>query len=212
MKTLVNILSSIAFFFLSAFCLFLVLWDSEFVIYIALLIERMLDFGWGIALMFTAGFGFLALAMYLLLYALGFEPRLRQHLILSKEDGPIGISLDAVEDFIKRKGRNEPGVRELQVHAEVIDGMLDIDLKMVLELHRNIPDFMREFQQKLNRELKETLGLSNLREVNILIHKILPKENANEPILLVPPPAGKDEDDETDHGMESGNRSTADSS
>lgn len=186
MKSFVYSTAAVVFFFLAAFGLFLTAWEPEVLLMLTLGIVNSLKFGWGIALGLFFSFSFLFLGIYLFSAAIGFEPRFRQHIILSQESGPIGISIDAIEDFIKRKSRTIEGIRELNVQAEMIDGNLEIDLKLVLELNKNIPDFMREFQQRLYRDLNETLGLTNVKDVNILIHKIIPRESGNDPILLVP--------------------------
>lgn len=190
MKSFVYSTAAVLFFFLAALGLFLTAWDPEILLTLSIRIVNVLNYGWGVALGLFLSFSFLALGIYLFSAAIGFEPRLRQHIILSQEAGPIGISIDAIEDFIKRKSRTIEGIRELQVQAEMIDGSLHVDLKLVLELNKNIPDFMREFQQRLNRDLSETLGISNVKEVNILIHKIIPRESSNDPILLVPNVSG----------------------
>lgn len=186
MKSFVYSTAAVVLFFLAALGLFLTAWDPEFLLMLSIRIVNTLNYGWGVALGLFFSFSFLALGIYLFSAAIGFEPRLRQHIILSQENGPISISVDAIEDFIKRKGRAIEGIREMQVQAEMVDGSLGVDLKLVLELNKNIPDFMREFQQRLNRDLTETLGLTNVKDVNILIHKIIPRESSNDPILLVP--------------------------
>lgn len=186
MKSFVYSTSAVVLFFLAALGLFLTAWDPEILLILSIRIVNTLNYGWGVALGLFFSFSFLALGIYLFSAAIGFEPRLRQHIILSQEAGPIGISVDAIEDFIKRKGRAIDGIREMQVQAELVDGSLEVNLKLVLELNKNIPDFMREFQQRLYRDLTETLGLTNVKDVNILIHKIIPRESSNDPILLVP--------------------------
>ncbi|MBZ0256658.1 alkaline shock response membrane anchor protein AmaP [bacterium] len=186
MKSFVYSAAAVVLFFLAALGLLLTAWDPEILLILSIRIVNTLNYGWGVALGLFFSFSFLALGIYLFSAAIGFEPRLRQHIILSQEAGPIGISVDAIEDFIKRKGRAIDGIREMQVQAEMVDGSLEVNLKLVLELNKNIPDFMREFQQRLNRDLTETLGLTNVKDVNILIHKIIPRESSNDPILLVP--------------------------
>ncbi len=190
MKSFVYSTSAVLFFFLAVLGLFLSIWDADFLVTISVNLVNLLNNSWGAALGLLFSFSLVALGVYLLSAAIGFEPRLRQHIILSQESGPIGISIDAIEDFIKRKSRSIEGIREMNVQAEMIDGSLNIDLKLVLELNRNIPDFMREFQLRLNRDLSETLGISKINDVNILIHKIIPKESPNDPILLVPNTTG----------------------
>lgn len=184
MKSLVYITSAVLFFFLAAFGFFLILWDNEFLIHVSLVVVNLTNLGWGVAIVMFASLILLGLGIYLFFAAIGFEPRLREHVMLSNEGGPIGLSIDAIEDFIQRRSRSIDGIREMMVRVELSDGSLNIDLKLILELQRNLPGFMHEFQARLQRDLKEVLGLQNVKEINVLIQKILPKDSGNEQVLL----------------------------
>ena len=112
---------------------------------------------------------------------------MRKHIILENESGTVGPSLDAIEEFVKRRGTAVRGVRDLHVKAEIVEGGLIIRNKVVLELQRNVPEFIRDFQAVIGHELKETLGLSDVKEVRVLIHKLFPREGGKEPMLLSGP-------------------------
>lgn len=200
MKQITLSVSFLIVFVMSLTCWLIVLGSEELLIGLCTLLPNIYLYEtWG-KLAFWA-FAFISFACSLSLFALllGLEPRLRKHVILENEAGAIGVSLDAIEDFIKRKAINVSGVRDLIVRAEAIDGELLLKTKIVLELQQNVPSFTKDFQEKIRRELTDTLGLQNIKEVQVLIHKILPRESKSEPILLSPPSQKillKDQDDE----------------
>ena len=97
----------------------------------------------------------------------------------------------AGRDAVSLAGRSGiPGVFRaihLSHSRRTEDGGLVLSTKVVLELQRNVPEFSREFQEKLRRELTETLGLGKIKEIRVMIHKIFPRNAAKEPPLLSPP-------------------------
>jgi len=187
MRQLTLLASFIILISLSFICWLIVLGNSSLLLGISVWLPNIYMELWG-KLAFWA-FALLSLGCSLSLLALifGFEPRMRKHIVLEDESGAIGVSLDAIEDFIKRKAININGVRDLHVRAEAVDGELVLKTKVVLELQRNVPEFTKMFQEKIHRELVDTLGLQNVKEVQVLIQKILPREQKSEPILLSPP-------------------------
>ncbi len=150
-------------------------------------LEQMHGTNWGKILIIAFGFITLGCSLSLFALLLGLEPGTKRQVVFENEGGSVGVALDAVEDFIKRKCSNITGVRDLQVRAEEENGELRLQTKVVLELQRNVPDFSREFQQRIHRELEETLGFQNIKEVKVLIHKIFPREAPKEPVLLSAP-------------------------
>jgi len=187
MKHFSLILSLLILFTLSFLCLSIVLWDNTLLLALCRMLPVFYAESWGKAFFFALGFIGLGCSLSLFALLLGLEPGSRDPVVLENEAGTVGVSLDAIEEFIKRKGTSVHGVRDLHVRAEVEDGGLVLSTKVVLELQRNVPEFSREFQEKLRRELTETLGLGKIKEIRVMIHKIFPRNAAKEPPLLSPP-------------------------
>ncbi|RJP26754.1 MAG: alkaline shock response membrane anchor protein AmaP [Candidatus Omnitrophota bacterium] len=181
-------LSFILLFCLSFTCGIIGIWDPSLLLVLGALMERIHGEYWGRILVVAVGFITLGCSLSLFALLIGLEPRARRQVVLENENGKVGVALDAVEDFIKRKCSAIPGIRDLQIRAEEVDGELLVRTKVVLELQRSVPDFTREFQGKIHRELEETLGLKNIKEVEVHIHKLFPRESSKEPVLLSPPP------------------------
>lgn len=141
--------------------------------------------GWVNLAYLVSGLLTLGSSVYLGFLVFGRDIRRERRLFFEAEAGPIGISLDAVEEFIKRKSRSISELRDLQVRAIVEEDGLLIRCRIVLELQRNVADFTRDFQQKIHHDLSQSLGVSNIKGVEVLITKLLPLEPVSEPILLV---------------------------
>ncbi|MEW6235715.1 MAG: alkaline shock response membrane anchor protein AmaP [Candidatus Omnitrophota bacterium] len=187
MRQLTLLASFVILICLSLACWLIVLGNSSLLLGISVWLPNIYMDAWGKIAFWAFALLSLGCSLSLLAMIFGFEPRMRKHIILEDESGAIGVSLDAIEDFIKRKAININGVRDLHVRAEAVEGELLLKTKVVLELQRNVPEFTKMFQEKIHRELVDTLGLQNVKEVQVLIQKILPRETKSEPILLSPP-------------------------
>ncbi|MBD3267649.1 alkaline shock response membrane anchor protein AmaP, partial [bacterium] len=123
----------------------------------------------------------LGCSYYLLLSSLNLDTKTPRFVIQKNETGSIGISLEAVEQFISRTAKNIQGVKDIAVRTDDLEDGLYIQLKLILDLERKVPDFINEFQLTLHRELEETLGLKNVKEVEVLIDKVIPNEQKSRP-------------------------------
>ncbi|MGC9327744.1 MAG: alkaline shock response membrane anchor protein AmaP, partial [Candidatus Hinthialibacter sp.] len=145
-------------FFISALCLYLILWHPvgmQQFIGVTLLIYN--NF-WGKVFIIAVGFICLGCGLSLLANFVGLEPSNRPHILLKQNGGTVGVSLDAVEEFIKKRGLTVEGVRDLTVRAQQTDEGIALLTRVTLELQRNVPDFIQAFQGKIYYELSETLG------------------------------------------------------
>lgn len=197
------IIAFLLLFCLSALSIFLVLWDAPLVVLLGNVFSHLAVTFWGKTVLTAIGLIGLGCSLSLLSILLGIEPGASPLIVLNSEAGTVGVSIDAVEEFVKRKGEAVRGVRNLQVHANVEDTGLVIHNRIVLELQRNIPEFIHEFQSLIHRELTVTLGLQNVKEVKVLIHKIFPKDASKEQKLLTGPQTvllKQNTVDEDDHG------------
>ncbi len=112
---------------------------------------------------------------------LGIAPTYVRHLMIEGESGRIAVALDAVEEYLQRKGSMVTGVKDLQIHSEVSAGSLIVHSRLVLILEKDIPTFSREFQGLLRREITATLGFQNIQEIRVIIHKMVSDGTAAQP-------------------------------
>jgi uncharacterized alkaline shock family protein YloU len=201
-RILTLILSFLLLFCLASICGFLVLWDANMIIVSGTAFSHLAVTLWGKTIIAAIGLIGLGCSLSLLTLLIGLEPGSSTHVILESETGSVGVSIDAIEEFVKRKGETVRGVRDLQVHAEIEEDGLVVRNRIVLELQRNIPEFIHEFQTIVNHELTVTLGIQNIKEVKVLIHKLFPRDASKEPKLLTGPQTvvlKQEQNDEEEH-------------
>ncbi|MBN2325699.1 MAG: alkaline shock response membrane anchor protein AmaP [Candidatus Omnitrophica bacterium] len=186
MKQFNILLACSILFIFSALCLYIILWHPVGMQQAIGLILLIYNNFWGKVFIVAVGFICLGCGLSLLAHFVGLEPSNRPHILLEQDGGKVGVSLDAVEEFIKKRGLSVDGVRDLTVRAQMTDEGIALLTRVTLELQRNVPDFIQAFQGKIHYELSETLGLKKIKEVQVLIHKLLPKESG-EGRLLGPP-------------------------
>jgi len=121
------------------------------------------------------------LAFSALAAAFEFTPGFSRHLTIEGEGGQISVALDAVEEFLRRKGCEVSGVQELQVNAEVCSGLLAVYCRLSLILDRDIPTFAKEFQGLLRNEITRTLGAQDIKEIRVIIHKMVTDDSGLRP-------------------------------
>lgn len=206
-RILTLILSFLLLFSLASLCVYAVLWNADTIVITGNAVSHFAVTLWGKTIIAAVGLICLGCSLALLSILLGLEPDSSQHIVLESETGTVGVSIDAIEEFVKRKGEAVRGVRDLQVHAEIEDEGLVVRNRIVLELQRNIPEFIHEFQSLIHHELTVTLGMQNIKEVKVLIHKLFPKDASKEPKLLAGPQTvvlKQDNDEEKEPRREDG--------
>ncbi|HOJ61123.1 MAG TPA: alkaline shock response membrane anchor protein AmaP [bacterium] len=187
MKYLSLLLTFAILFCLCLLSWYIVFWDVAGLKQLSLTLLELSTQRWGKLLFIALGLISMGCCMALMAMMMGLEPGIRPHITIGHESGEIGMSLTAVEEFIKRKGQAISGVRDISVRADLENGGLSLKTKLVLELQQNIPEFTRHFQEKIQHELTETLGVNQIQKIEVLIKKILPRDNSIEGRFLTPP-------------------------
>ena len=181
MKKLTFYLSFLFLFGFSIFCWLLVLGDVKDPIVIAQYLEWLYL---GIqGKLIIAAFGFISIgcAFSLLLSSINLDAEPKTIVVQESESGNISISQSAIEQFIARTAKNMHAVHDISIRIEEIGNQLSVHIKLILTLERKIPEFVKDFQETLHRELTETLGLNNLRDIQVIIQKVIPQETLASP-------------------------------
>jgi uncharacterized alkaline shock family protein YloU len=187
MKQFNLLLACVILLSISSLCFYIILWHPDAIQRLIGLTLNIYNSFWGKVMVVAVGFICAGCGISLLAAFLGLDPNERQHIILEQEGGAVGVSLDAIEEFIKRKGQAIDGVRDLAIKSELTPEGLAIQTRLTLELQKNVPEFIQAFQGRVYHELTETLGVKDIKEVKVLIHKITPKDFGGEGRLLGPP-------------------------
>lgn len=143
---------------------------------------------WGKVFFIANGFICLSCGLALLAHFMGLDADDRPHIVIEQEGGTVGVSMDAVEEYLRRKGLAVDGVKDLSVRAQMTDEGISILTRVTVELQRSMPDFIQAFQGRMHYELMDALGLKKVKEIQVLIHKILSKEGSEGRLLGPPSP------------------------
>ncbi len=188
MKQLNLLLACMILLGISGICFYIILWiptGMQNAIGLTLLLYNSF---WGKIFFIANGFICLSCGLALLAHFMGLDADDRPHIVIEQEGGTVGVSMDAIEEFLKRKGLSVDGVKDLSVRAQMTDEGISLRTRVTLELQRNMPEFIQAFQGRMNHELVNTLGLKKVKEIQVLIHKILSKEGSDGRLLGPPSP------------------------
>ena len=91
--------------------------------------------------------------------------------------GQIIISLNAIEDFIRRLAQHLPEVKELRSEVFVTRRGIEIESRIILWATSNIPDITEKIQTNIKDQVQDLLsGIEKPILVNVHITKIMPRD------------------------------------
>ncbi|MDX9753737.1 MAG: alkaline shock response membrane anchor protein AmaP [bacterium] len=176
MKKLSLYLSFLFLFGFSILCWLIVLGDMQDPMIIAQSLSWLFQGFQGKLLIAACGLLTLGCSFSILLISLHVDIEPRNLIIQENDTGAIGISFDAIDQFILRMAKDTPGVQSVTVRTEERDEDLFIKIRLTLNLDLNVPAFTREFQDTLYRELDDKLGLTHINEIQILVDNVSTQE------------------------------------
>jgi uncharacterized alkaline shock family protein YloU len=91
--------------------------------------------------------------------------------------GEVTVSLNAVEDLIKRLAGVIPEIRELRPDVIAKKGTIMVDLRVILRSEANIPELTARLQDITRLKIQEVLGLEEQIIIKIHIAKIVAQED-----------------------------------
>ncbi len=95
--------------------------------------------------------------------------RQRQRTIaFDNPSGPVTVSLNALEDLIKRLIVQVPEAKEIRPYVIATKKGLDADVNLVLRHEVNIPELTGRFQDLVRRKVEETIGMEG--KINVRVH------------------------------------------
>lgn len=100
------------------------------------------------------------------------ELRKEQCIAFDNPGGEVAISLDAVEDFIKRTGGEFHGVRSIVPRIHAGPEGIGIVIRMDIWAGTNIPRLSEEMQSSIKNKVQDALGI-NVSYVSVNVGKIV---------------------------------------
>ena len=100
------------------------------------------------------------------------------------EDGNVGISTQAIQDFIERVGKEFAAVKSIE--SRLIQGKGDLDIIVGVRVlsGNKIPELSQVLQQRIRESVRESLGLEGIGTISVRVKEIIgaaekPAESGN---------------------------------
>lgn len=84
--------------------------------------------------------------------------------------GPVSVSLNAMEDLIRRIVVRVPEIKEIRPAIVATKKGLDVDVRLILRTDVNIPEMTARLQELIRSKVQDVIGLDG--KINIRIHVI----------------------------------------
>lgn len=105
------------------------------------------------------------------------ETRQRERTIaFDNPAGRVSISLDAVEDLVRRLMYRVPEVKEIKPGILVTKKGIEIECRVIFKADVNIPDMTSKLQELIKNKIQEILGLEETIVVRMHVVKITSEE------------------------------------
>ena len=89
------------------------------------------------------------------------------------EDGSVGISTKAIQDFIERVGREFAAVKSIESRLIQGKGNLDIIVGVRVLSGNKIPELSQVLQQRIRESVRESLGLEGIGTITVRVKEII---------------------------------------
>lgn len=87
--------------------------------------------------------------------------------------GRVTVSLNAMEDLIRRLVSREPDVKEVRATINARKKRLEADVRVVLNSDINIPDLTQRLQEMIRGKIQDTIGLEETVVIRMHVVKIV---------------------------------------
>lgn len=125
--------------------------------------------------------GLLAVVTLLVIQVVFGRMQMERTIAFENPDGQVTISLNAIEDFIKRLTKQLPEIKELKPDVIATKKGVDVTIRLILHSDVNIPDVTERVQSLIKGRIQDMLGIEEPIFVKIHIAKIAQKEESHEP-------------------------------
>jgi len=89
------------------------------------------------------------------------------------DDGSVGISTKAIQDFIERVGKEFAAVKSIQSELIQKKGGLDVAINVKVRSGNKIPELSQMHEQRSRESVRESLGLEEIRNITIKVQEIV---------------------------------------
>lgn len=89
------------------------------------------------------------------------------------DDGSVGISTKAIQDFIERVGKEFAAIKSID--SQLVKGKNGLDIAVGVRLlsGNKIPELSQVLQQRIRESVRESLGLEEIGKITIQVKEII---------------------------------------
>lgn len=121
----------------------------------------------------AGGLGTILILSVVLRWVGGFGKKKDAFIDFQSEDGSVGISTKAIQDFIERVGREFAAVKSIDSKLIQGRGMLDIIVGVRVVSGNKIPELSQVLQQRIRESVRESLGLEGIGTITVRVKEII---------------------------------------
>lgn len=92
-------------------------------------------------------------------------------------NGPVTVTLSAVEDLIKRLAGQRPEIKDARADVKATKKGIDVNMRIILRTELNIPDFTTRLQEIITNKIQDVFGIEETINVRIHVAKIVTNED-----------------------------------
>lgn len=122
-----------------------------------------------------SGVGLIVISLFLTQMTFG-KLRREKTIAFNNPDGQVIISLSAIEDFIKRIGKQIPEVKDLRPDVIATKKGIDVSVRISLWSEVSIPEITEKIQGIIKNRVQEMLGIEEPVSTKVYVVKIVHKE------------------------------------
>ena len=119
------------------------------------------------------GIGAILILSLLLRWTGGLGSRKDAYINFSSDDGSVGISTKAIQDFIERVAKEFAAVKSVETKLIQRKKALDIAIFVQVMSGNKIPELSQVLQQRVRESVRESLGLDEIRNITLQIKEII---------------------------------------
>ena len=121
----------------------------------------------------ATGLGAVLILSVLLRWVGGCRKSKETFIDFQSDDGSVGISTKAIQDFIERIGQEFAAVKSIESRLSKGKGGLDIAVGVRLLSGNKIPELSQVLQQRIRESVRESLGLEEVGKITIQVKEII---------------------------------------
>ena len=121
----------------------------------------------------AGGLGAVLILAVILRWTGGCKKRKGSFINFDSEDGSVGISTKAIQDFIERVGKEFAAIKSIESTLHKNKNSLDIAISVKVISGNKIPELSQVLQQRVRESVRESLGLEEIGNITIQVHEIV---------------------------------------